>query len=158
MYQCLALPPAEESHLGPTYVALIPRRLALLNWSAHIINALSIREKRISSWPPLQSTGGWKLMVMSDWSLKMKSRLEDDAHWDIGVNPGGFGGSRPPQILARMGRGGRRGRGRAVKYYQILSCMYRKYVRKWWLLKRNRIICLEIAVNSQRFPRISTFL
>jgi len=30
--------------------------------------------------------------------------------------------------------------------------MYRKYVRKWWLLKRNRIICPEIAVNSQFSP------
>jgi len=27
--------------------------------------------------------------------------------------------------------------------------MYRKYVRKWWLLKRNRIIYPEIAVNSK---------
>ena len=27
--------------------------------------------------------------------------------------------------------------------------MYRKYVRKWWLLKRNRIICPEIVVNNQ---------
>ena len=24
-----------------------------------------------------------------------------------------------------------------------------KYVRKWWLLKRNRIICPEVAVNGQ---------
>ena len=30
--------------------------------------------------------------------------------------------------------------------------MYRKYVRKWQLLKRNRIICPEIAVNSQFLP------
>src|SRR6218665_3830136 len=29
--------------------------------------------------------------------------------------------------------------------------MYRKYVRKWLLLKRNRIICLEVAVNGQFF-------
>ena len=27
--------------------------------------------------------------------------------------------------------------------------MYRKYVRKCWLLKRNRIICPEVAVNEQ---------
>ena len=30
--------------------------------------------------------------------------------------------------------------------------MYRKYVRKWWLLKRNRIICPEVAVNGQFLP------
>src|SRR6218665_3726718 len=29
--------------------------------------------------------------------------------------------------------------------------MYRKYVRKWLLLKRNRIICPEVAVNGQFF-------
>src|SRR6218665_2192492 len=27
--------------------------------------------------------------------------------------------------------------------------IYRKYVRKWWLFKRNRIICPEVAVNGQ---------
>jgi len=48
----------------------------------------------------------------------------DDVH--IGVNPGGFGGSRPPQIL---GRGSWEGVARGswknilvVKYYYILSC------------------------------------
>ena len=35
--------------------------------------------------------------------------------------------------------------------------MYRKYVRKWWLLKRNRIICLELAVNNQFFVGKSEF-
>ena len=29
--------------------------------------------------------------------------------------------------------------------------MYRKYVRKWWLLKRNRTICPEIAVNRVKY-------
>jgi len=34
---------------------------------------------------------------------------------------------------------------------EILLCllMYRKYVRKWGLFKRNRIICPEVAVNEQ---------
>ena len=27
--------------------------------------------------------------------------------------------------------------------------MYRKYVRKWWLFKRNRIICLEFSCKWQ---------
>jgi len=30
--------------------------------------------------------------------------------------------------------------------------MYRKYVRKWPLLKRNRIMCPEVAVNEQKVP------
>ena len=32
--------------------------------------------------------------------------------------------------------------------------MDRKYVRKWWLLKRSRIICPEVAVNDQFLPEI----
>ena len=36
--------------------------------------------------------------------------------------------------------------------------MHRKYVRKWWLLKRNRIICPEVAVNGQFLPGKSTLL
>jgi len=39
-------------------------------------------------------------------------------------------------------------RGRVVKYYYNLI-MYRKYVKKWILLKRSRIICPEVAVNGQ---------
>ena len=40
------------------------------------------------------------------------------------------------------------GRERVVKcYYNLI--MYRKYVRKWWLLKRNTIICTEVTVNGQ---------
>jgi len=35
--------------------------------------------------------------------------------------------------------------------------MYRKYVRNWWLLKRNRIICPEKAVTSQFLPGKSIF-
>src|SRR6218665_2399971 len=38
--------------------------------------------------------------------------------------------------------------GREILLYLI---MYRKYVRKWLLLKRNRIICPEVAVNGQLF-------
>src|SRR6218665_818121 len=36
--------------------------------------------------------------------------------------------------------------------------MYRKYVRKWRLLKRNRIICPEVAVNEQFLPGKSNFI
>jgi len=39
--------------------------------------------------------------------------------------------------------------GREILLYLI---MYRKYVRKWRLLKRNRIICPEVAVNEQFLP------
>src|SRR6218665_520754 len=38
--------------------------------------------------------------------------------------------------------------GREILLYLI---MYRNYVRKWLLLKRNRIICQEVAVNGQFF-------
>ena len=39
--------------------------------------------------------------------------------------------------------------GREILLYLF---MYRKYVRKWWLLKRNRIICPEVAVSGQFLP------
>ena len=52
--------------------------------------------------------------------------------------------------------GGRRGSltGGKILLYLIMYTLYRKYmyVRKWWLLKRNRIICPEIAVNDQFLP------
>ena len=35
--------------------------------------------------------------------------------------------------------------------------VYRKYVRKWWLLKRNRIIWPEAAVNGQFCPENRIF-
>src|SRR6218665_2473277 len=46
--------------------------------------------------------------------------------------------------------------GREILLYLI---MYRKYVRKWLLLKRNKIICPEVAVNGQIFNclKISKF-
>ena len=57
------------------------------------------------------------------------------------------------------------GRGRGQKrnfFVDVINgwplIMYRKYVRKWWLLKRNRIICLEIAVNSQFLAGKSKFV
>src|SRR6218665_3977249 len=59
-----------------------------------------------------------------------------------------------PQILSWGVVGGRREvvgrRGQVVKYYYN-SIMYRKYVRKWRLVKRNRITCQEVAVNGQFF-------
>src|SRR6218665_1218011 len=36
--------------------------------------------------------------------------------------------------------------------------MYREYVRKWSLFKRNRIICPEVAVNGQFLPGKSKFV
>ena len=38
--------------------------------------------------------------------------------------------------------------GRDILLYLI---MYRNYVRKWLLLKRNKIICPDVAVNGQFF-------
>jgi len=60
-----------------------------------------------------------------------------------GVNLGGWG-SRPPDFGQR---------GREILYL----IMHRKYVRKWRLLRRNRIICLEVAVNGQFLPGKSIF-
>src|SRR6218665_3435509 len=75
----------------------------------------------------------------------------------IGVNPGRVGGLDPQDFGQRGSWGGRMGvaggvvgawTGRKILLYLI---MYRKYVRKWLLLKRNRIFCPEIAVNGQFF-------
>src|SRR6218665_2225055 len=69
-----------------------------------------------------------------------------------GVNPGAEG--RDPLVLGRGSQEGLQGgsleswTGREILLYLI---MYRKYVRKWLLLKRNRIICPEVAVNGQFF-------
>ena len=45
---------------------------------------------------------------------------------------------------------------REILFYLI---MYRKYIQKWWLLKRNRKICPEVhvAVNEQVLPGKSNF-
>ena len=58
-----------------------------------------------------------------------------------------------PQILGRGVVGGREGSwtGREILLYFIM------YIRKWWLLKRNRIICQEVAVNSPFWPGNSIF-
>ena len=90
------------------------------------------------------------------------------AYPTIDVNPGGLGGSRPPDFehgkswglqggSREWGRGGSTDRGRVIKYYYILSCTCRKYVWKWWLSRRNRIIYPEIAVDSQYLPGKSKF-
>src|SRR6218665_2303640 len=69
-----------------------------------------------------------------------------------GVNPGAEG--RDPQILGRGVTGWaaegslESWAGREILLYLI---MYRKYARKWLLLKRNRIISPEVAVNGQFF-------
>src|SRR6218665_145310 len=61
---------------------------------------------------------------------------------------------RDPQILCRVVAGRVAGgsleswTGREMLLYLI---MYRKYVRKWLLLKRDRIICTEVAVNGHFF-------
>ena len=62
------------------------------------------------------------------------------AAYSMGVNLGGLGG-HDPQIL---GRGSW-----TVREILLYLIMHRKYVRKWWLLKRNRKFCPEAAVNGQ---------
>src|SRR6218665_2319296 len=62
-----------------------------------------------------------------------------------GVNPGRLGVAIPRFWAGVVG--GRR-TGREILLYLII---YRKDVRKWRLLKRNRIICLEVAVNERYF-------
>ena len=70
---------------------------------------------------------------------------------------GTFWGSRPFRFWAgghenRRGSWGRSvGTSRKILFYLI---MFKKYVRKWWLLKRNIIICPEVhvAVNGQILP------
>ena len=79
----------------------------------------------------------------------------------IGVNPGEIGGRDPPDF-GQGGSwwgvvGGRRGESRTGRKILFYLIMYRKYVRKWWLLKRNRIIWPEIAVNSQFLPGTTKF-
>jgi len=65
-------------------------------------------------------------------------------HWTrapstSGVKPGVLGVATPRFWAGDRGvAGGRGSRGRVVKYYFVLS-LYRKYFRKWWHFKRNRI-------------------
>src|SRR6218665_319347 len=63
----------------------------------------------------------------------------------------GVGGRAPP-VLGREVVGRSQGGSWTGHKILVYLIMYRKYVRKWSLLKRNRIICLEIAVNSQFLP------
>ena len=71
----------------------------------------------------------------------------------------GVRGSRTPDFAQGV-VGGRRGgsqgsrEGREILLYHI---MYRNYARKWWLLKRYRIISPEVAVNEQFLPGKSIF-
>ena len=77
-------------------------------------------------------------------------------HQHIGVNSGVGWGVATPRFWAGGVVGGRRGSWTGRKILLYLT-MYRKYFRKWWLLKRNRIIWPEIAVNSQFLPGKSKF-
>src|SRR6218665_1720211 len=76
----------------------------------------------------------------------------------IGVNPGGLGG-RDPQISGRGVVGGSQWGSQGGSWESLTGgkillylIMYRKYIRKWRLLKRNRIIYPEIGVNRQFLP------
>src|SRR6218665_2387193 len=69
-----------------------------------------------------------------------------------GVNPEGVGG-RDPQDLGKGSWGVAGGSWESWTGREILDLlyviMYRKYVQKRCLLKRNRIICPEVAVNEE---------
>src|SRR6218665_2612721 len=86
------------------------------------------------------------LVILSSWKRLL-------SHCYPGASILGAEG-RDPQILGRWVAGRVAGvsleswTGREMLLYLI---MYRKYVRKWLLLKRNRIICPEVAVNGQFF-------
>src|SRR6218665_1788806 len=86
------------------------------------------------------------LVILSSWKRFL-------SHCYPGASIVGAEG-RDPQILYRGVAGRVAGgsleswTGREILLYLI---MYRKYVRKWLLLKRNRIICPEVAVNGQFF-------
>ena len=72
-----------------------------------------------------------------------------------GVNPGDWGVTTPrfcPRGSWWVTEGS--WTSREILLYLI---MYRKFFRNWWLLKRNRIICSEVALNEHFFPGKSIF-
>src|SRR6218665_1618208 len=92
------------------------------------------------------------LVIHSSWKRLL-------SHFYAGASILGAEG-RDPHILGRGSCWGRsKGRreslgswtDREILLYLIYLIMYRKYVRKWLLLKRNRIICPEVAVNRHFF-------
>src|SRR6218665_3427587 len=94
------------------------------------------------------------LVILSSWKRLL-------SHCYPGASNLGTEG-RDPQILGRGSQGGTQGggsleswMGREILLYLI---MYRKYVRKWLLLKRSRIICPEVAVNGHFLLGKSIFL
>src|SRR6218665_3016752 len=93
------------------------------------------------------------LVILSSWKRLL-------SHCYPGPSILGAGG-RDPQILGR-GVAGRVAGGSLESWTgrEILLnlIMYRKYVRKWLLLKRNRIICPEVAVNGHFWLGKSIFL
>src|SRR6218665_3250513 len=71
--------------------------------------------------------------------------MQERQSWGFGI--------ATPIFWAGRGCGGS-WTGREILLYLI---MYRNYVRQWWLLKRNRIIWPEVAVNEQFLPGKSIF-
>jgi len=71
-------------------------------------------------------------------STQWHTLITTTSHHDPrGVNPWGWG-SRPPEFVQGVVKGS----------INIIISYYRKYIRKWWLLKRNIIIRPEVAVNG----------
>src|SRR6218665_2667780 len=93
------------------------------------------------------------LVILSSW----KRLLSHCYQWASilgaeGCNPQILGSG----VAGRVARGSLESwRGREKLLYLI---MYRKYVLKWLLLKRNRIICPEVAVNGHYFAWKIEFL
>ena len=67
-------------------------------------------------------------------------------------------GGRDPQILDRGVVGSHRGVvvGVVDGLWNVIIISY--HVRKWWLLKRNRIICPEVAISEHFLPGKSIFV
>src|SRR6218665_1335578 len=89
------------------------------------------------------------LVIHSSWKRLLFIAIQGRQSWGLRV--------AAPIFLAggHVGVGGRASggslgswTGREILLYLI---MYRKYVRKWLLLKRNRIIWPEVAVNGHFF-------
>jgi len=112
------------------------------------------KNPRIWTWSHFENATGNKTMIVISLQKRLNRqipRLQEHQSW------WGWGSRPPPQFwaggVAGWSQGGREGlwTGREILLYLTI---YRKSVKKWWLLKRNRIICQEVAVNGQFLPEI----
>ena len=134
---------------SPSYAISSFQRLPIL-WCSPFSESMFLHTTRSHFKSVFSPFFPWGIFILLNPPLG-NSFLLEKASFSLlsrGVNPGGWGW-RP----AYFGQGGRVGiaggslaswTGREIVLYLI---MYRKYVRKWLLLKRNKIIWPEVAVN-----------